>query len=316
MNYQEGFLIALCGLPSSGKSYFARHLKGKLENIKDNSLEVVIIDPDKIRTEIFGKVFDPTKETEVRDIFYKKTTDNLKNNKIVIADDINYYTSMRSVLKNAAVNLGKKYLLIYINTPLNKCKKWNETRNASIPNTLIEDIASRFETPGKKYKWDRPFYQIDFSKENIDTYIEQFMENLNNLDEKMRNMHRMEEVSDKTLETKNIELYSRKILSLIRIIGNKSSDIKKLRNKEEFIHFFNKNKLEINEIMNKIAEIFAGDKDLIKLICQISNMYKNNIQKLNNLRKKFVKSSESKKLKDKDFKEILILFLAFIEKHY
>ncbi|MFW9829152.1 MAG: adenylyl-sulfate kinase, partial [Candidatus Thorarchaeota archaeon] len=62
---QSNFLICLVGLPSSGKSTFANHLKMAL-NEKYSNLKVKIIDPDRIRNELTGDKFDPHKEYLVK----------------------------------------------------------------------------------------------------------------------------------------------------------------------------------------------------------------------------------------------------------
>ena len=171
---KNNFLICLAGLPASGKSTFANQLKELLEK-RFNNMKVKIIDPDKIRENIVPGEFDHNKEQIVRKKNLESVKKELDSGFIVINDDLNYYTSMRHDLKDIAENLGLKYFIIHISTPLEICIKWNEERGKPIPNSVIINISKKFDDFGK-YNWDIPIVSYDLSKlKDLNQYIERLI---------------------------------------------------------------------------------------------------------------------------------------------
>jgi O-phosphoseryl-tRNA(Sec) kinase len=47
---------------------------------------------------------------------------------------------------------------------LEQCLKWNRQRATNIDDEVILRIYQKFDIPGKKYKWDVPLMEIDYSK--------------------------------------------------------------------------------------------------------------------------------------------------------
>jgi len=162
MSMLINFLICLAGLPASGKSTFARILKKNLSEIIKNH-EIIIVDPDLIRKSLTNNEFDPAKEKIVREKNLTKISDALREGKIVISDDLNYYTSMRHDLKSITDNLDLNFFMIHVATPVKICLKWNEKRGRTIPDEIIESISEKFDY-FDKYQWDRPFFEFDPSR--------------------------------------------------------------------------------------------------------------------------------------------------------
>ena len=76
-----GFLIILCGYPSSGKSSFAEKLKLIFNNSKLLSSEkgkIIIVDTDYIRKDNFGSDFNYENESEVRSLSMKSVKKSIK----------------------------------------------------------------------------------------------------------------------------------------------------------------------------------------------------------------------------------------------
>ncbi|GAH04672.1 unnamed protein product [marine sediment metagenome] len=95
MLVNKNFLICLTGLPASGKTTFASKLKEILEK-KFTKLTVSIIDPDIIRHTMAPNKFNYTLEPIVRERNLTEITKELSKGNIVISDDLNYYSSMRT----------------------------------------------------------------------------------------------------------------------------------------------------------------------------------------------------------------------------
>ena len=121
-------LIALTGLPASGKSYFANKLNQHFKK-KSDQFKVKVVDPDRIRSEITPNKFHHEKEQIVRKLSLNEVKNALENGFIVISDDLNYYTSMRHDLKRIADDLKRKLFIIHIATPLEVCIEWNQKRD-------------------------------------------------------------------------------------------------------------------------------------------------------------------------------------------
>ena len=165
----KSFLIILCGIPSAGKSEIAFKTAKVLENrFKKPTL---VVDTDKFREmmPISQVTFKPEREALMRRAAFNTIALGLQEGYIVISDDLNYYVSMRKDLSALAKNRGAGFGVVYINTPLNIALEWNKKRKRSVSQELIEEINSKFEEPGRKYKWDTPIVTVDPSKESLQT---------------------------------------------------------------------------------------------------------------------------------------------------
>ncbi len=177
MVVNKNFIVCLTGLPSSGKTTFAIILKKNIEK-KFNTHKVKIVDPDIIRQSITPSKFDYKFEPEVREKNLTEISAELSKGKVVISDDLNYYSSMRHDLKMLAEDFNINFIIIYISTPFETCLKWNKKRGEPIPNEIIDKIHEKFDDFGK-YKWDYPVVEIDVSRiKDLNNEIEDFLDEL------------------------------------------------------------------------------------------------------------------------------------------
>ena len=158
----KNFLICLTGLPASGKTTFAKTLKLILEK-RFEKLSIRIIDPDIIRNTMTSNNFDYLLEPIVKERNLAEVRAELSKGKVVISDDLNYYSSMRHNLKIIADRFKLNFFIIYISTPFETCLKWNKKRGEPIPNEIVSKIQEKFDDFGK-YKWDYPVVEIDISQ--------------------------------------------------------------------------------------------------------------------------------------------------------
>ncbi|MBD3195884.1 MAG: adenylyl-sulfate kinase [Candidatus Lokiarchaeota archaeon] len=253
MKIKNNFLLCLTGLPASGKSVFASRLQDILLQ-RQNSFNVVIIDPDEIRNELSGNEFDHTKETIVRKKNLALVRKNLKNNNITISDDMNYYTSMRHDLKAIANDLKKDFYLVYISTPLETCLKWNEQRGKPIPNDLIKKIHTIFDD-FSKYRWENPDLIVDMAqKVDINAIVENFLIKIEAGRIKLK-----EESQKLPRETPLKKKYHEKLDSISRkIIGNILSDGRFRKRKSEILRI---RKQFLNEYLDK----YESEEDISQL---------------------------------------------------
>ncbi|MHA1371251.1 MAG: AAA family ATPase [Promethearchaeota archaeon] len=166
------FCLIFCGLPASGKTTLANALKEIFESSHYlNRLEIV--DIDQIRDHLYGTsgidgCFISDLESKVRRLKKEKIIDLLESGASVIDDDLNYFRSMRREIVEICARLNVYYGIIYFNTPVQICLDNNEKRGSVLPARIIHTVNERFDMPGSRhYRWDEPFYMIDFRSGDI-----------------------------------------------------------------------------------------------------------------------------------------------------
>jgi selenocysteine-specific elongation factor len=156
----------MCGLPSSGKTTISKNVASLLEDKHGISTMVVSSDDFRDMLSYSSKGFKPERETSVKALYDKAIATGLENGFLVISDDLNYYKSMRSDLRQIAKRSGSDYDIVFVDTPVEQVIKWNQERGSPIPSSLIEEINQKFDEPKGDYKWDTPLVVVDPSKQS------------------------------------------------------------------------------------------------------------------------------------------------------
>jgi O-phosphoseryl-tRNA(Sec) kinase len=156
------FVVALCGIPASGKTTLARQI---IHHHPPPS-KVELVSTDHWRDEAFYADFSPKKENEVRRKALERARDLADSGVSVVHDDTNYYASMRHEIREIALNHTCVYGTVFVTTPLEVALKWNKERRMIIPEHVIRRIDDRLDIPGKKYAWDEPLATIDLSRKS------------------------------------------------------------------------------------------------------------------------------------------------------
>lgn len=150
------FLLALCGLPASGKSSLADHISEALDQ------PISIVRTDEWRDEEYYRNWEPQKEGRVRECALAAAEELIAQGKSVIHDDTNYYRSMRHDLFDIAKKYRCVFAIVHVTTPLEAALRWNkERKNTQVDESIIRRIAERFDTPGGRYLWDVPVAEVD-----------------------------------------------------------------------------------------------------------------------------------------------------------
>jgi O-phosphoseryl-tRNA(Sec) kinase len=171
------FILALCGLPASGKSTLADAIRNALDH------DVEIVRTDEWRDAAYYTDWKPDKERPVREKALARVRDLISEGKNVIHDDTNYYTSMRHELFDIAVEHRCGFAIIYVSTPVTIALKWNRARQHSpIPDHVIKDISERFDSPGRRYLWDDAELEVDMEKDDMTIVVPQVLEILEELE--------------------------------------------------------------------------------------------------------------------------------------
>ncbi|MHA1340784.1 MAG: AAA family ATPase [Promethearchaeota archaeon] len=307
-------LVILCGLPSSGKSTFARGLKEALNHLSSNFRRgVEIIDIDIIRDNLFGSEFFPENERYVRKKAVNICETKIKNKKSVIIDDINYYSSMRHEFVSIAMKFQIPYFLIYINTPKAVCKEWNIKRGTPISKELIDNIYKKFEIPGKKYAWDRPYLTFNLSEIKLEKAISEFIEKIKNFkmdsnkayDQNISNHvgnlnYGSQRLKYKYSDFEKIEYITRRFVSLYSKIL--------LR-----INLSNIDSLNIELEFPKLNESYQFNEKDLKELSIILQKIKSDLKLLNLLRRSFIKKLKSENYKFSTINKLLNRFFQYLK---
>ncbi|TFG12901.1 hypothetical protein EU537_08005 [Candidatus Thorarchaeota archaeon] len=170
----QQFLLALCGLPASGKTTLAH----AIADATPKESKVVIISTDDWRNQAYYANFEPQKEKQVREKALQKTCEQLKLEFSVIHDDTNYYNSMRHELFELAQEFHCAFAVVYVSTDISDSLRWNEQRDSEIPQKVIRRINARFDMPGSKYAWDEPIREVDMAKNNVSSAAKEIVNRL------------------------------------------------------------------------------------------------------------------------------------------
>ncbi|CEF67859.1 Protein KTI12 homolog [Strongyloides ratti] len=169
-------LLVVYGKPCSGKTKtvndFIHYLTEKL-SISDDKIKVIC---DTDNTEFSTNIYDNAKlEKEHRSLLKSLVDDNLKNDKLIILDALNYIKGYRYELHCIAKKVQTKFALLIINEDDNKCKDINKEMNMKYEEKILNEIIMRMEYPISKDFWDNPNVVINTAttlkeSDNIDNF--------------------------------------------------------------------------------------------------------------------------------------------------
>jgi O-phosphoseryl-tRNA(Sec) kinase len=171
------FILALCGLPASGKSTLADAIQDVL------NFKVEIVRTDEWRNDEYYTDWSPEKERPVRQAALDRVRELVAQGHSVIHDDTNYYASMRHELYEIALEYSFGFAIIHVATPVSVALQWNKERpDTRIPDMVIEVISKRFDIPGSRYLWDEPNYEAVMAKQNLTDIVTEIVDVLSRLE--------------------------------------------------------------------------------------------------------------------------------------
>jgi predicted kinase len=141
-------LIMLSAIPAAGKSTWAR-------KYRDEHPEVYIISSDEIRMELTGGNYhDRTKMDLVWQTFDRRIHEYAQKseNATVILDALNDTNEIRLKYLKMTPEYDKKILVIFPPLDLERSKKLNAARDASVrvPDHIMDMFAKKYEQPSKE----------------------------------------------------------------------------------------------------------------------------------------------------------------------
>jgi O-phosphoseryl-tRNA(Sec) kinase len=215
------FILALCGLPASGKSALADAIQKAL------NFEVEIVRTDDWRDDEYYDDWKPEKEGPVREAALDKVMELVAQGKNVIHDDTNYYTSMRHELFEIAVQNRCGFAIVHVTTPVTTALRWNSERaDTRIPDSVIEDIFERFDLPGSRYLWDNSDFEVDMEIQELTSIIPEIVEILEEIEPVTKPESRMIESTEfDRLDTETRQTVSKFLEEHPELRGNREVSV-------------------------------------------------------------------------------------------
>ncbi|XP_015903342.1 protein KTI12 homolog [Parasteatoda tepidariorum] len=153
-------LVIICGLPSSGKSFFAN----KIYKHCSLSKKCILIRDEDVpngfkRNDVYAC---SQKEKELRSFLKSQVERHLSKDKVIILDSTNYIKGYRYELYCISKGCKTTHCVIHCDLLPDDCWIYNNAKiqaeqyNKSIFDALVQ----RFEVPEDKNRWDSPLFTI------------------------------------------------------------------------------------------------------------------------------------------------------------
>lgn len=162
--------ITFSGYPCSGKSRRAEQLKNELEkrlaepSYEGTALKVVVLSDDILGTS--RSAYDDSRaEKPARGVLFTAIQREMGQDKILIADGMNYIKGFRYQMYCAAREFKLRVCTVHVIAPPDLCKEWNDSREEEkkyAPETL-ENLIARYEEPSSMVRWDSPLFTIPWT---------------------------------------------------------------------------------------------------------------------------------------------------------
>lgn len=156
-------LLFLVGIPGSGKTTYAKSLKGNY----------VIHSSDDIREELFGENVSHSNEESAK-VFQemnKRVKQDLRDGKNVIYDATNLSKKKRKVFLSELRNIQCHKTCVLVAAPYFVCVSNNVLRNRVVPEHTLKRMYMNFQPPHKSEGWDDIDIMISCSREDIEDYF-------------------------------------------------------------------------------------------------------------------------------------------------
>lgn len=155
MQKSKGILYVMCGVPGSGKSYFAKQIT--------QAIHTKLISRDEIR---FSMLKDDdeyfAKENLVFHRYMELINKNLKNDQSVIADATHLTPGSRRKLLNNLTVKPTSIVCFYFDLPLDVCLSRNVVRpgREQVPEETMKSMYENFKPPQYSEGFDY-IYKVD-----------------------------------------------------------------------------------------------------------------------------------------------------------
>ena len=135
----------MCGIPGSGKTTLANQLAS------EHSAKLISFDN-------LPNAHNPKYAEDVRKQMWSDISENLRNGRSVVCDDVNTKLKWRQGIFSAIADISCKKVLVTMNTPLEECLYRNSKRKFRLPDFVIIHTHKNQEPPILNEGWDEILY--------------------------------------------------------------------------------------------------------------------------------------------------------------
>jgi predicted kinase len=164
------FIIMMCGLVGSGKSYKAKEIAEQYDaNIHSS---------DAIREELSGDINNQNINDLVFKTLHNRIKEDLRNGKNCIFDATNINYKMRMAFLQELKNIPCEKICVVMATPYEQCLKNNVSRDRVVPEYVIKRMYMSFDLPWFYEGWNDIRIEYAPESENSFGFAEDWIESV------------------------------------------------------------------------------------------------------------------------------------------
>ncbi len=147
--YDNIDILLICGLPGSGKSYFAKQHFESSDRKRINRAEIrrLLYEMSHFGKEWHESDYSETDEVLVKHVEKKIIEHHLHHNIKVLIDNTSVTKLSRKYYLEIAKATKKTIAVIFINTPIQVCLQRNRQRTDKKPENVISNLFASIEIP-------------------------------------------------------------------------------------------------------------------------------------------------------------------------
>ncbi|MFA5518531.1 MAG: AAA family ATPase [Spirochaetota bacterium] len=144
-------VVLVCGLPSSGKSHFARKffIDSGRKRVNRKEIRRLLYEMTSFGNKWSESMFSHVDENLVKHTERKVIEQLMVNNEKVLIDNTSVTVDSRKRYVATARRFNKSIGVIFLNTPVLLCLERNQGKEDSVPGTVISNLSAALAFPTK-----------------------------------------------------------------------------------------------------------------------------------------------------------------------